>query len=177
MYPYFKLLIFGYRSRFLTKFSTLLTFLYALNTNQLLVLVLDLGNMVKKWPTMSIHGQGVRTITILRGCTTYFFDLATFFFGQHNFFWFTQRGGKICEVPLNFCLFARSPLLISPICDVGWFGLSDPLPMYALLASLLAPSRKNLNWSDFPGKALEEANPLDDLRDMDLKGLIKKLKS
>src|SRR3569833_596429 len=51
MYPYFKLLIFGYISRFLTKFSTLLTFLYVLNTNQPLVLVLDLGNMVKKWFT------------------------------------------------------------------------------------------------------------------------------
>ena len=34
----------------------------------------------------TIHGQGVRTITILRGCTTYFFDLATFFLVNITFF-------------------------------------------------------------------------------------------
>src|SRR3569623_3775947 len=51
MYPYFKLLIFGYISQFLTKFSTLLGFFYALNANPSLFFVLDLGNMVKKWLT------------------------------------------------------------------------------------------------------------------------------
>src|SRR6185437_15696906 len=45
----FKLLIFGYISRFLTKFLTLLGFFYALNTNPPLVFILDLENMVKKW--------------------------------------------------------------------------------------------------------------------------------
>src|SRR3569833_1360371 len=48
MYPYFKLLIFGYISRFLTKFLTLLVFFLALNTNPPLIFVLDLGNVVKK---------------------------------------------------------------------------------------------------------------------------------
>ena len=48
MYPYFKLLIFGYISRFLTKFSTLLGFFQALNTNPPLFFVLDLGNVAKK---------------------------------------------------------------------------------------------------------------------------------
>ena len=48
MYPYFKLLIFGYISRFLTKFSTLLGFFQALNTNPPLFFVLDLENVAKK---------------------------------------------------------------------------------------------------------------------------------
>src|SRR3569623_1638634 len=47
IYPYFILLIFGYISRFLTKFSTILGFFYALNTNKPLFFVLDLGNVVK----------------------------------------------------------------------------------------------------------------------------------
>ena len=50
MYPYFKLLIFGYISRFLTKFLTLLGFFYALNTNPPLFFVLDLGNGLQ-WGT------------------------------------------------------------------------------------------------------------------------------
>src|SRR6185312_17475562 len=57
MYPYFKLLVFGYISRFLTKFSTLLGF-HALNTNPPLFFVLDLGNMVKKWLTMRYPIRG-----------------------------------------------------------------------------------------------------------------------
>src|SRR6185437_6890771 len=58
MYPYFKLLIFGYISRLLTKFSTLLGFFYALNTNPPLFFVLGLGNMVKKWLTMRYPIRG-----------------------------------------------------------------------------------------------------------------------
>src|SRR3569833_323669 len=48
MFPFFKLLIFGYISRFLTKFSTLLGVFYALNTNPPLFFVLDFGNVAKK---------------------------------------------------------------------------------------------------------------------------------
>ena len=40
----FKMSIFGYRSRFLTKFSTLLGFFYAMNKNLLLFFVLYLGD-------------------------------------------------------------------------------------------------------------------------------------
>src|SRR3569833_2912626 len=65
MYPYFKLLIFGYISRFLTKFSTLLGFFYALNTNPPLVFVLDLGNMVKKWFTKRYHTIGKAPFWVL----------------------------------------------------------------------------------------------------------------
>ena len=58
MYPYFKLLIFGYISRFLTKFSILLRFFWALNMNPPLFFVLDLRNMVKKWFTKRYLIQG-----------------------------------------------------------------------------------------------------------------------
>ena len=58
MYPYFKLLIFGYISRFLTKISTLLGLFQALNTNLPLFFVLDLRNMVKKRFTKRYHIRG-----------------------------------------------------------------------------------------------------------------------
>jgi hypothetical protein len=97
-----------------------------------------------------IHGQGVRTITILRGWMHkilrqnfqyYIFfrfgDLFFFFGQQRKIRTITRRAilrSKIfpnfARSPSNFCQFARSPPLISPICDVGWVGLSGPLPMY-----------------------------------------------
>ena len=47
IYPRFKMLIFHYKTRFFTKFSTFLGFFQALNTNLPLFFVLDLGVMVK----------------------------------------------------------------------------------------------------------------------------------
>jgi hypothetical protein len=47
MQPYFKMLIFCYRSRFLTNFSIFLWFSYALNATLSLFFVLDIGITVK----------------------------------------------------------------------------------------------------------------------------------
>ena len=86
MYPYFKLLIFGYISRFLTKFSTLLGFFYALNTNPPLVFILDLENMVKKWFTK-------RYLII----------------GKNPLFWFYPRMGYLPVVKIKKFLRIRVP--------------------------------------------------------------------
>ena len=58
----FKLLIFGYISWSLTKFSTLLGFFYALNTNPPLFFVLDLGNVAKKGLTKRYPTRGKKPL-------------------------------------------------------------------------------------------------------------------
>ena len=53
----------------------------------------------------------------------------SFFFGHHNVKFVVLPGGQYYAA--KFSQILRGPPLISPICDVGWVGLSGPLPMYA----------------------------------------------